>query len=246
MADDLRISTNKDKFNKYLNATDDLQKSALPAPSTDKRYTIWGWKDEESTQWTEFRKTSNEYMTLLGDPDTYSPAVVKKMNKHIKEVRLYDNDKINGHHLLDKVAVFGTMDDQITFNLKRDTSMAEEPSEGEKKPMMIVPALSIIQFGLGQQLIGATQSDGKKTKALPEGMKFLKIYRAIASVRPESFDDYHFLGNAKRGRLLSSFEGIQIPEDKKLNAYYIARYESTTGALGGLSAVLESPIMVAV
>jgi hypothetical protein len=185
-------------------------------------------------------------MELINDPDKTGPAVIKKMNKNIKDTRLYDNSKSNGHHLLDKVADFGSSDDQITFNVKRNTFMEENPSEGEKKPMMIVPFLSIIEFGLGQQLISASQSDAKKTKALPEGMKFLKIYRAIAGAKPESVDDYHFLGNANRGRLLSSFEGIQIPADKKLNAYYIARYESTTGVLGGTSAVLESPIMLAV
>jgi hypothetical protein len=240
----VRISRNKEKFNTYMNTTDDLQKSDLPSPSTEKRYTLWGWKNEESEQWSLYRETSNNLMMLLGDPTKTGPANIKKMNVLIKEVRAFDNSKINGHHLLDKVASFGSVDDQIAFNVRRGTVLDDPAEEAEKKPEMMVPSLSIIEYGLGQQLIGAAQSDATKTIALPEGIKFLKIYRFIGVEKPQSTDDYHFLGNAKRGRLLSSFEGVQAVEGKTLKAYYLARYESNIGELSGWSAILESPVML--
>jgi hypothetical protein len=244
MANTVRISKDPQEFDDYMNLTDNLQKSDDPSTS-QKKYLNWGWKDAESTQWTAFREQSNLLYAIYNDPDKTGHSARVKMNEHIATVRKYDNDKKEGHHLLDKVALNGTLDDCFTFNVVRGTALEADPVHHDYDPTPYIPVLSFKKYNLGSHLIGVSCADTPDSRSLPEGMKYAKIYRYMGKTAPAKLTDFEFAGNAKYGEFTSDFGDLVIPEGEKWDAYYFARYESENGKLGNPSQVVNAPIMVA-
>jgi hypothetical protein len=233
MGNTVRIPTNWKDFNNFMNVTDDLQLKVLTPPSI-LRYTLWGWTDEESAQWTDFRKKSNLLAAMLADPDKTSPAAKKNMKILIAETRGYDNNKLAGHRLLNRIADLGTPDDCLTFHIKRGTPLQEEPEHQTKEPVDLAPLLTVLSFGTGYAIIGVRNAKTPKTKKLPEGMVFAKVYCAIGQEQPADFDLYKFVANAKHGKAEVDFTTMKLPDDKKVvvYAYFYGRYESKKGKLG--------------
>jgi hypothetical protein len=244
MANTVRISKDPAKFDAYMNITDDLQKSDDPITS-QKKYLGWGWKDAESTQWSAFRVESNLLYAAYIDPDKTGKSAIAKMKAHIKAVRKYDNNKTEGHHLLDKVALNGTLDDCFTFNVVRGTSLEADPVRHEDDPSGLFPVITFKKHELGSHVLAVVSAETPDSKKLPDGMAFAKVYRYIGKTAPTKLSQYEFAGNAKRGEFTSEFPDLEIPEGEAWEAWYFGRYESKKGALGNPGPVVNAPVMVA-
>jgi hypothetical protein len=238
-----RIPLNPQECKNYMVRTDENQKSVLTPPSTQ-RYTLYGWTEEESTTWSAFRKGIEELYALYSDPDKTGPAIRKLMKLLIKKIRAYDNDKIDGHFLLNKVAIYGTLDDWLTFNVKRDTTLASKPTHHNNSPEQIVPEIHLLENTFGSHLLHVSNPETPTTKKLPEGVVFAKIFRSISTEQPASLKAYEFIGNAFRGKYISSLEDIERDEHTRLFAYYYCRYESKKGKLGPPSKILRVEILL--
>jgi hypothetical protein len=235
MANRSRISKNAADFMAFMNRTNKLQLSPGTPPATYK-WQEWGWKPDESTQWTNYQQQTEMKYKLYVDPANTGPAVIKGMNILISQVRSYDNDKIKGHHLLDKVAMSGTISDCETFNIKRGTALAHDARRPNSDTPMLRPLLSVRRVTFNGHLLAVTNPETPRSNALPEGIAFAKVYRYIGTEPPTSYNQYEFFANAHRGFVVSKFDGDQIHSSLKCFAWYIARYESKKGMLGDPSA----------
>jgi hypothetical protein len=231
------------KCNDFMIRTDENQKSMLTPPSTQ-RYTLYGWTEEESLTWSAFRKEIEELYALYSNPDKTGPMIRKAMKILIKKIRAYDNDQIKGHHLLDKVALNGTLDDWTTFNIKRGTTLASGPTHHDNNPELILPNLSLSENTYGSHLLLVHNPENPQSKKLPEGVVFAKIFRCISTEQPASLKAYEFIGNAFRGKYISNLEDIERDEHTRLFAYYYCLYESKKGKLGPPSKILRVEILL--
>lgn len=227
-----RIPTRPEQFAPYMDNTDDLQLAANPTAPPPQNFQKFGWTAAESAQWTAFRKQSDKLFQQVSDKKKSTSDLKDQMKILIKNVKAYDHDKLSGHHLLDKVALNGTTSDCETFRVKRGTALAKSVTKTSGDTGTLIPVLSVRKNNVGEHLLRATNNDKEKSKAIPKGMKFLKVYRFIGTKPPSSIDDYIFVANAKRGKALSHFSDLGLDPNVKMWAWYIARYESSTGKLG--------------
>jgi hypothetical protein len=146
MAEDHRISLNIRKFVAFMVITDNLQLQILTPPNI-LRYTLWLWTVDES------------------NADKVGPAVRKKLNDLIIKVRKYDNDPIDGHHLLDLVALKGSTDDCETFNVKRGTTLAKKRSKISGETVTPQPSVTIRKILRGQHLLDVVNPNTPSSKA---------------------------------------------------------------------------------
>ncbi|MBI3502116.1 MAG: hypothetical protein HY063_09995 [Bacteroidetes bacterium] len=239
MPKDTRIPTKATEFAPYMDNTDDLQLAANPTAPPPQNFQKFGWTAAESAQWTAFRKQSDKLFQELSDKKKSSTDIKDQMKILIKNVKAYDHDKLNGHKLLDKVALGGTTSDCETFRVKRSTALAKSPAKTAGDPGTLIPVLFLRRMKVGEHLLTTKDPDKKKTEAIPHGMKFCKVYRFIGTAAPTSIKQYEFIVNAKRGLALSKFSDLGLDPNLKLWAWYIARYESSTGKLGDPSSALK-------
>ncbi len=239
----VRIPINIADFDAFMNSTDDLQLTVVP-PGSDKKFTIWGWTDAESEQWTAFRQESNSLFADYKNPEKKSPIVIEKSNELISKVRSYDNNKESGHHLLDKIALKGTIEDCAQFNIKRSTTRQADPVHHDYDPNLYKAVLNIIKHDVGMHLIEVTELSSGGSKKLPEGMASVKIYRYMGKNEPANDDAYLLLGNGKYGKIASLFSDVHVPEGENWTAYYYARYESKSGKLGKPGTKVKAPMMM--
>jgi hypothetical protein len=238
-----RISLVPVKCMNFMIRTDENQKSLLTPPSTQ-RYTLYGWTLEESLAWTAFREKIEKVYALYSNPDKTGPAVRETLKLLIKKIRAYDNNRKEGHHLLDKVALFGTIDDWVIFNIKRGTTLASGPTHLNNKSDQIVPNIFLLKNDLGMHVLMVRNPETPASKKLPEGVAFAKIFRCISSETTVSKKEFDFIGNASRGKYLSNLIDIEQDKHTRLFAYYYCRYESKKGLLGLPSAVLRVEILL--
>ena len=244
MSEDLRISTKPSEFDDYMNRTDDWQLTVVTPPDI-LRYTLLGWTQEESNQWTAFRQKSNELWALLNNPDSATKVVRQKMKDHIKTVRAYDNNKSTGHHLLDKVALNGTIDDCATFNVKRGTTLQADPVHHTDDPVLTPPVITLKDLEPGYHRLSLKYPDASESKKVPDGAVFAKVFRYVGTAPPASIKTYELIGSARRAEIVSKFEGITPPEgDVKLYAWYFARYENKKGELGPIGNILRVEVVL--
>ena len=230
MANKTRIPRKAADFDAYMNATDDLQLTTV-TPGTDKKWELWGWKTAESEQWTTFRQESNTMYALYSHADTKSPMVTKKMNQIIKKVRAYDNDIDTGHHLLDRIALNGTVEDCTLFNVVRSTTLQSEPVHHDFDPTMHKAVVNIVLYEVGRHVI-EVKEQGAENKKLPEGMASVKVYRYMGKDDPQNDNQYQPLGPAKYGKIVSIFNDVVIPDGETWYAHYFAIYENNLGEAG--------------
>jgi hypothetical protein len=244
MTSKVRIPIDPSDHNDYMNRTDDLQIKIVP-PSTVANYEVWGWKDQESDDWSAFRTKGNQLYALYSDPDKVNSVVRKKMAAHIVEVRKYDNDKTNGHFLLDLVAQNGSVDDCVTFNVVRGTILQHDRTTHDYNPSLYTALVNIENNSIGQHILSARCQQVAKGYKLPDGMKFLQIFRYIGSERPKSASQYTSIGFAKKGKFISTFPDVVPVEGKTLIAYYYGCLVSIDGKQGTPGPVVDGPIMLA-
>jgi hypothetical protein len=241
MPDRSRISTKPDKFSGYMRRTNLLQLSAGIAPANYK-WENWSWRPEESQQWSIFAQQSEKLFAQYSNPDLTGTAVIKKMHTLIKEVRAYDNDKVNGHHLLSKVAFNGTLSDCLTFNVKLGTPLAADAhhlGDDIRIPGII---LSLRNVTPGLHTLGVRCADTPKSRSLPKGMRIAKVFRFIGTEPPRSLKQFTYIGPAQRGLFYSKIE--EVPDSKVVTyAWYYAYYERTSGAHGVPSAIVNAQVI---
>jgi len=237
----VRVSTKAKDFNPFMNRTDDLQLKIV-APSTDPNYKRYGWSDDQSQQWTSFRKQSNLIFTDYNDPDKVGPTIRKKMRELIKQTRAYDNNKMLGNFLLDKVASNGNIDDWKTFNIKRGTVLSEPKSDEKKDTSAYTPTLTSAKIGFGFHVFSVRCTETPDSRGLPEGMAFVLVFRCISATPPTKLSQYDQVGAAKFGKFISNFSELVPVPGEKLIGYYYARYMSTKGVLGNPGPIAKVPV----
>jgi len=226
-----------------MGLTDDLQLKIVP-PSLDPNWKRFGWTAEESQQWTLFRKESNDLFTIYKDPDKVNRIIRRKMNDLISQVRKYDNDKSQGHHLLDKVASNGTTDDCATFNVARGTILQDKKEKENVNPKQYKPTLSITKIDVCTHIMNVSCADVPNSKKLPEGMAFALIFRCITSEPLNKMSIWTLIGTSKYGKFTSDFSSF-VPEDGKIyTAHYYGLYLSDNGDLGNPGITVHTPVIL--
>jgi hypothetical protein len=227
-----RIPVKPAEFAAYMGTTDDYQMKNTPA-----NYTLWNWTAAESAEWHAFRQQSDSLYAQFSDKKHSNTDIKDQVKALVRLVRKYDNDKATGHKLLDKVASFGSISDCEIFHVKRGTPIAASRSVRRSGPGIQKPVLGVKNISHSQHQLTVTNPDTPRSKSLPEGIKFAKVYRFIGAAAPADIKQYEFIGNAKRGLIISDFS-----EGEQGKAFYLARYESSSGELGSPSEVVSAVI----
>ncbi|HEX7415355.1 MAG TPA: hypothetical protein VF411_15025 [Bacteroidia bacterium] len=254
MADRTRISSIASEFAAFMQRTDNLQ-LAVGTPTTTRKWQNWGWTLGQSQQWTAYRNQSDLLYPQYADPKHVNTDITDEMNLLIANVKKYDNDHLTGARLLDKVALNGTLNDCETFNVKRGTALAAVSHQGAATQRAVggvagslTPLGVVKHYFVGQHVLEATNPNTPNSHALPDGAKFCKGYRFIGTAGqvPTATAQYVFVGNVKRGTLHSSFTAADLaafPAETVVYAWYIFRYESTTGVLGDPCGSIKAQIL---
>jgi hypothetical protein len=240
---DTRIPTIAEVFAPYMDNTDNHQLSIDPV-SGQAFYKNWGWTSGESSQWTDFRTESDKIFQLYSDKKHSNSENKGEMKILIANVRKYDNDPLTGHRLLDKIALMGTMNDCSLFRVKRSTALAITASKTTGETGSLIPVITIRKNDEGEHYLSVRNPEKPKSSGLPDGIKFCKVYRFIGAAAPTSIKQYEFIGNAKRGLIISNFAELGLDPAIKLWAWYIARYESNKGVLGNPSAAIKAGVLL--
>ena len=122
--------------------------------------------------------------------------------------------------------------------------MAQSASKTSGDTKALTPAITMKKNIEGTHQLAVRNPDKSKSRALPKGMRALKVYRYIGTAAPTSIKQYEFVGNAKRGLIISNFAELGFDPNIKLWAWYIARYESTKGMLGNPSPALKAGVLL--
>jgi hypothetical protein len=243
---DSRFSTSTAKFVSQIDVLDDLQNEP-GTPPNPKKYLDWHWNSDENLHVTEVRTKADELFNIIKNKRSCPPEVKDEMKVLIRDFMAYDHGKTSPHHLLDKIADFGTLLDCETAGVKRGTPLAKTPSHGgdQVKQKMLIPQVSVRSNVNGQHLLDVVNPGTPESHALPEGMKAARVCRYIGTEPPDNIGFYKPVGNAKRGLFLSRFADQEPPEDdKKLYAWYYAYYESTKGEFGDPSSPVKAEIIL--
>jgi hypothetical protein len=225
----------------FMKRTNNRQLEIITPPST-LRYTIYGWKPAESTQWTTFYNDLQALFDLYSNPDSTGHGVIAKLKAKIAEIIAYDSDKINGHHLLDKVAAMGDIDDFICFNVVHGTILAHDPVHHDYSTVSLIPSVSLKEEKLGYHLIAVENPETPDSVAIPEGLEAALVYMAIGAEAPKSFKDFDCIGKATFGTIESTFPDLQYNPDKRIFAFYYAAFVNIKLVQGPPSNVLKVEI----
>ena len=243
MAAGTRIPTEPDVFAPFMDNTDNHQLSINPV-SGQAYWKDWGWTTADSAQWTAYRTQSDKLYLLYSDKKHNNTENRNEMTTLIKNVKAYDHNPLTGHHLLDKIAIMGTMNSCSIFKVKRGTPLVLTADKIGPLPGTLIPVLTERLNTEGEHKLAVRNPLKPKSRAIPKGMKFCKVYRFIGTAAPTSISQYQFIGNAKRGLIVSNFAEIGLDPTAKLWAWYIARYESTKGVLGNPSKALKMGVLL--
>jgi len=243
MADETRISTVPAAFNSYMLRTNTLQRTVITPPNILK-YTTLGWTSDESDDWNDFTERSVIAFAIYDDPDKTGPGPRKIMKALIAEVRKYDNDSESGHHLLDLVAVHGTLDDCIAFNVKKGTVLAVSTTHRSNIPEKKMPKISLKSNEQSQQVIICVNPETPKSKKLPEGVLAAMMYRFVGTTKPDKLSEYAYIGISKRGEIVSKIEDPGLESDTKIYAWYYSRYLYKDGSLSEASSILKVEVLL--
>jgi len=243
---DSRFSTSPAKFTIQINVLDKLQNSQGTPPNA-KKYMDWNWTAEENAYVSLTMEKANSLFNIIRVKRSCPPETRDEMKVLIKDFMAFDHGRVAPHHLLDKIADFGTLLDCETVGVKRGTPMAKTPSHGGDPlaTKMLVPMVSLRSSGPGQHRLTVVNPDTPESRALPGGIKSARVYRFIGTEPPAKLSQYESIGNAKRGLFLSQFADIEPPaENKKLYAWYIARYETTRSVVGDPCSPVKAEILL--
>ena len=228
----------------YIIALDDLQLSQGSGGIGHHKWEDWLWTQEDSEYVTSIRNILEPLLVPYQNKKTITTAQRAQVKTAVKSMREYASYDVNGHRLLLKIAALGDNNDWNVANIKFGTPLAKKPGKGKSdSPAMLQPMLSMKRNILGEMELGVVSPETPTSKKLPKGMKFAKVFRYIGATAPKSNADFSLYGNAKRGKIHITFEGVDNSGTTKLYAYYYACYESNKGELGQPSIIVSAGIV---
>ncbi len=240
-----RIPPQFERLVPYLQLTDNYQLADDPDNAGHPRWEKFKWTNAESDQWTDFRTQADALFIDYDAENFVNKNVRDKIKILVREVLEYDHDRDTGHRLLDKVALYGNVDDCNTFRVKRGTVLEDEtpthmPDLGNTKPL-----LTLRSSAPGEHELTVTNPDTPESKALPGGVAFCDVYRCISTADkpPASMRDFDLVGVSHRGLFLSEFPTDTLDKAKKYYAWHVARYRGKSGEIGLLSNELLAQVM---
>jgi hypothetical protein len=162
----------------------------------------------------------------------------------IKEVNRYDHGRMHPHHLLNRVQLWGEMNDWITFNIKQGTPLEKKAVRTDGEVGSQRPIITIRRNDYGFHTLSVTNADKPRSRALPPGISDILVYRYVGVKPPEDTTKYEYIGNAKRGIYRSNVaKYTSNKSEKKIYAWYIACYKSTHGKRGMFCAPQQAIII---
>lgn len=232
----------------YMDNTDDYQLAIVPdtrvgAPlgSTVVQYVLWGWTATESGQWHAFRVAYDRIYQKIKDVVNASRGNRTAERILNAKIHAYDNDKLNGHHLLDKVALNGTIADCEEFFVKRGTALAADPSmQRTTLPATKVETITVHKSGhLFTQLLVILE--GQKGRAKPPHIKEIMMFKAVTAPKAgaPARAAYQYVGDVKRGLITITHDEA----DEGNKAWFIAILKDNKGKLGAASAAISVTVM---
>lgn len=240
-----RFSRERTKFAGKLRVLDILQLSDGITPGT-KKWEDFIWTSDDSVYVTTARTASDGYMDIINAERHCPPETKDSMKLLIDDFMDYDHGTTNGHRLLDKIALHGTIADCEKLGIKRGTALAKEPSHSSSTAIVdnVRAKLGVRSNTIGRHKITVVNEVGD-ARSLPEGIAIARVHRFIGKVAPTSLSQYESIGNSKRGLFESNVENVPQSTDK-LYAWYIVRYEDTRGNIGQASEPLKLEIYFSV
>jgi hypothetical protein len=236
--DNTRVPREIKEFYDYMQATDDRQIEIDPI-TTNPRFQNWNWTAAHSGAWTDFRDRSDALYDLWKVKALRRQDDTNNFNLLIEEVLAYD--KL--HKLLNKIAD-STMPPTVladfeTFKVKRGTPLEDTtPTVSEEIPLE--PNVDIRDV---QHLVHIVEvrNPAHSGYGKGEGIGEMQVWRAVVTggaPEPDA-NAYVYVGKAKRGLYRSEFSDTQ----KRMDAYYKARMESTAGKVGAFSNPVSETII---
>jgi len=230
---DLIIPQSPTKAIAKIIAMDDLQLSTGVGGGQTHRWGDWHWLQADSEKWTTFRVIVEPLQQAYINKKSISTEQRNLVKETILAARNYSNNDVDGHRLFLKIAAHGDNHDWTIAEIKYGTPLAKKPGKAKSdSPEMLMPTTNVKKNAKGIMQLRVFCGDTPKSTKLPERMKFAKVYRCIGTVAPTSIDEFAFYGNAKRGKLLVDFAGVDVSGSTKIYAWFFARYESNKGELG--------------
>jgi hypothetical protein len=229
----------------YIMLLDDLQKGQGSGGVGTHKYEDWHWTHEESDYFSLVRTNIENWLEPYINKKVITTEQRDYVKLQIKELRAYCSWRTGGHRLLLKVAAFGDEHDWTVANIKLGTPQAKKASKGKSdSPALIAPEINISKYMLGQVEVKGRNPNTPTKSALPKGMKFLKFYYISGATPPRDNNIYKLYGNAKKGKCVITFDGIDTTGENKVYVFIVARYESNKGELGPFSAMISSVVIV--
>jgi len=228
MSQNVRIPTQPDELASYMDNTDDYQLLNVPPIN----YTRWQWTPAESAQWHTFRLQYDKVHNQINDvknATTTQRDAEKILNKAIHD---YDHDKVTGHKLLDKIALFGTQADCETFRVKKGTVLADTTATKQAAPGIKDVTITIKENKhlITRLIVVAAGQEGRGKQA---GVKDIMVFKAITGIKDPAPSNklYQYVGDVKRGLITVTHD----ESDEGSKAWFIARIKNSKGEIGAPS-----------
>ncbi len=217
----------------YIMALDDLQRSEGSGGIGTFKWQDWHWTEEESLFWHNMREIVAPLLEPYANKKTITTGQRNTIKITIKTLREYAGYDVGGHRLLFKIIAHGEYSDWAVANIKLGTPLAKKSGHRKSDSTVALQPTVIIQKNLlGEMVLIVFNPNTPTSLRLPEGMKFVKVYRYIGTQPPKSVHELTFYANAYRGRLAVNFEGVDLSGKEKIFVWFAARYESNNGELG--------------
>lgn len=247
-----RIPTKPADFDPFMIRTDDYQlaivpdtRAGVPAGNTVARYVLWGWTAAESAFWSGQRHLSNVQYPKYTGKTGVNKTIRDAMHKIVTDTHHYDfykKDLPASHKLLDKVALFGTLEDAAEFNLKAGTPLGSVSMTRSKDPAAITYSVIVLHILNLAHIIEFTRTQlGKKSHAKGPGIKQLQVWCFIGLVEPPDLTGFKYVGHIYRGKFINKFNATT---DKKKTAWYFVVAENTHGELSQPSPLCHADITI--
>ncbi|HEX7413044.1 MAG TPA: hypothetical protein VF411_03280 [Bacteroidia bacterium] len=244
MSDRSRIPTIAAEIAAYMDKTDNYQlalapiQPPAPAPALY-NWQRWHWTSQESADYHAFRLAYDANYALHSDKQHVDTEVRDEALVISRNIHSYDNDKDTGHHLLDKVALFGTLTDCETFNVKKGTALATSGAATTRTAPAKVETVSVKENKhlLTRLLVVIA---GQKGKGKPKGIKEIMMFKATTALKATApaLSAYEYVGDVKRGYI-----NVTHTEADLDKAWFVARLKDNKGAIGQPSAAVGVNIM---
>ncbi len=239
---DSRMSSTLSGFTDDIDTLDDLANEPGIPPNATKSID-WKWTAAELLYVHTIRLRADIYWSQVKN-SRVSPVELKDEYKQmITDFFAYDHGKSNSHHLLEKIGLFGTMEDCEYVKVKANTPLARTPVRTGNFKVDLIPVIELIYNQECMHMLCITNPATPKSKARPKGL-LPKVYCYISDQPTKKLSDYKEVGVVNRGYFLMRFDDPNLPSDVKLFAWYYVVYENHKGIKGKESEILKVAVFL--